>query len=84
MALTVIDEWQRKAACRGPQSEVFFPPPRFERKVERRERELMAKAICQSCSVRTDCLAYAVRIEEQHGIWGGLNESERRFAVDSN
>ncbi len=83
MALIVIDEWQRKAACRGPQSEVFFPPPRFERKVERREREYLAKAICESCSVKQDCLEYAVRIEEPHGIWGGLNESERRLSLES-
>ena len=29
-------------------------------------------------SVRDDCLAYALTIREQHGIWGGLSESERR------
>ena len=37
-----------------------------------------AKAICKSCSVREPCLAYAVRIREPHGIWGGLNEVERK------
>jgi WhiB family redox-sensing transcriptional regulator len=24
------------------------------------------------------CLEYALRIRESHGIWGGLNEYERR------
>ena len=72
------DSWQVKAACRGPQAAVFFPPPAFERKDEKLEREQRAKGICVSCSVRKDCLDYALRIREPHGIWGGLNEVERR------
>ncbi|MEX0767501.1 MAG: WhiB family transcriptional regulator [Microthrixaceae bacterium] len=70
--------WQAKAACRGPQSAVFFPPPQFERKADRIERERRAKAICAECSVETDCLSYSIQIGEPHGIWGGLNEGERR------
>ncbi|MGH2591364.1 MAG: WhiB family transcriptional regulator, partial [Actinomycetota bacterium] len=30
------------------------------------------------CLVRDVCLEYALRIRESHGIWGGLNEFERR------
>lgn len=74
----VEDLWQQKAACRGPQASVFFPPSHFERKEEKENREARAKAICGTCSVRQPCLDYAVRIHEQHGIWGGLNEAERR------
>lgn len=71
--------WQVKAACRGPQaSTVFFPPSHFERKEEKEAREQRAKAICAMCAVRKPCLDYAVRIREPHGIWGGLNEAERK------
>ncbi len=70
--------WQVKAACRGPQSVVFFPPTQFERKEDKAEREVRAKAICRECAVRQPCLDYALRIREPHGIWGGLNEVERR------
>jgi len=70
--------WQERAACRGPQSAVFYPPPQFERKDDKRERERRAKAICSKCSVASSCLEYAVQIREHHGIWGGLNESERK------
>ena len=77
-AVRIDDAWQVKAACRGPQAAVFFPPSHFERKDEKAEREQRAKAICASCSVRKDCLDYALRIREPHGIWGGLNELERR------
>jgi WhiB family transcriptional regulator, redox-sensing transcriptional regulator len=70
--------WQLRAACRGPQAEVFFPPSHFERKDEKSERESMAKAICGTCPVRQVCLDYALAIREPHGIWGGLNELERK------
>ena len=79
MSAQRVDEvWQLKAACRGPQAEVFFPPSHFERKEEKLEREDRAKGICKTCSVRQPCLAYAIRIREPHGIWGGLNEVERK------
>jgi WhiB family transcriptional regulator, redox-sensing transcriptional regulator len=74
----IDDAWQLKAACRGPQAALFFPPSHFERKDDKEDRERQAKAICATCSVRRPCLEYAVRIREPHGIWGGLNEAERR------
>ena len=77
-AIRTEDHWQAKAACRGPQATVFFPPSHFERKDEKVEREARAKSICAACAVRKPCLAYAVEIREPHGIWGGMNEAERR------
>ena len=73
--------WQVKAACRGPHAAVFFPPSHFERKDEKLEREERAKAICATCPVREPCLDYAIRIREPHGIWGGLNELERKHLL---
>lgn len=70
--------WQKRAACRGPQAVMFFPPSHFERKDEKELRESSAKAICAGCAVRRDCLDYALDIREPHGIWGGLSELERR------
>jgi WhiB family redox-sensing transcriptional regulator len=62
---------------------VFFPPPLgSERKDERLDREREAKAICRSCSVRGPCREYAIAIREPHGIWGGLNELERRVLIE--
>lgn len=70
--------WQHKAACRGPQASLFFPPVMTERKEERLRREAKAKAVCKPCPVAKECLEYALRIQEPHGIWGGLNEAERK------
>ncbi len=82
-AQQVQDMWQVKAACRGPQAAVFFPPPQFERKADRLERERRAKVICGECPARQECLEYALEIREPHGIWGGLNEAERRMLIDA-
>ena len=60
----------------------FFPPSHAERKEEKATRELRAKEICHQCHVRGDCLEYAIRIREPHGIWGGLNEVERKMVLD--
>lgn len=80
-AQRVDEAWQVKAACRGPQAAVFFPPSHFERKSEKLRREEQAKGICATCPVRQPCLEYAIRIREPHGIWGGLSESERRTLI---
>ncbi|MGQ0615636.1 MAG: WhiB family transcriptional regulator [Acidimicrobiia bacterium] len=80
-ALHSDDSWQVRAACRGPQSAVFFPPSHFERKDEKLDRERRAKAICATCSVRQPCFEYAVKIREPHGIWGGANEVERKQVI---
>lgn len=62
--------WQAKANCLGVDPDMFFP----ERGASTRE----AKAVCNGCSVRDDCLEYALVNGEKFGIWGGLSERERR------
>lgn len=69
--------WQHLAACRG-EAALFFPERSDEPREERLAREASAKAICSTCAVRTECLEYALRTRESHGVWGGLNEYERR------
>jgi WhiB family redox-sensing transcriptional regulator len=76
------EAWQLRASCRGPQAVIFFAPSYSERKDERVMREQRAKSICFTCPVRRSCLDYALRIREPHGIWGGLNELERKELID--
>ena len=70
--------WELHAACRGSAAGLFVPPIGLESADERRLREHVAKSICARCPVRTECLEYALRVHEPIGIWGGLNEAERR------
>ncbi|MGH9069896.1 MAG: WhiB family transcriptional regulator [Acidimicrobiales bacterium] len=75
------ETWQDRAECKGQQSSMFYPPMSFERRDVKLAREATAKAICERCPVRRDCLDYAIQIREPHGIWGGLSEGERRALI---
>jgi WhiB family redox-sensing transcriptional regulator len=70
--------WQFDAACRGEDSALFFAPSYFERREEKSAREARAKALCARCPVLETCLEFALHVREPHGVWGGLNEQERR------
>ncbi len=70
--------WHTEAACRGPYQAIFFPPASSERRRDKRAREARAKEICLQCPVIKQCREYSFEIREQHGIWGGLTENERR------
>jgi WhiB family redox-sensing transcriptional regulator len=75
----VVDEWdwQLRGACRGQESAVFFHPDN-ERGPARRVRQAHAKQVCQSCPVITQCRQHALQAREPFGVWGGLDEDERR------
>ena len=70
--------WRVFGKCRGENAVHFFPPSHFERKDEKDAREGAARALCAACPVRAQCLDYALTVQEPHGIWGGMNEVERR------
>lgn len=72
------NDWRPEAACRGLDPELFFSSDEIVNRQERLEREAEAKAVCTRCTVRTDCLTYALDAGERYGIWGGLNAQERR------
>jgi hypothetical protein len=64
-------DWQDDALCRVVR--VNFFPERHEFEAVR-----LAKTVCAECPVQVACLAYALANHEQHGIWGGLSERQRR------
>ena len=70
--------WRSNAECRGENAVFFFAPSHFERKPEKDLREGTARALCRRCKVKQACLDYSIEVEEGHGIWGGLNELERK------
>lgn len=75
---TADRSWQLQGLCRGNHAALFFPPSNTERKEDRERREHKAKAICSVCTVKAECLDFAIEIREPYGIWGGLTETERR------
>ena len=65
--------WRQRAACRGIDPNVFYPPSEEEAEE--------AKSICAACPVREACLEYALANRERDGVWGGATERERRRLV---
>lgn len=53
----------------------LFYPTRFSTPAE----VTQAKLICDACPVREECLAYAHDTQQEHGIWGGTTQQERRI-----
>ncbi|WP_425330382.1 WhiB family transcriptional regulator [Trujillonella humicola] len=64
------EPWRLDALCAETDPEAFFP----EKGGSTRE----AKRVCSGCTVRAECLEFALAQDERFGIWGGLSERERR------
>jgi WhiB family transcriptional regulator, redox-sensing transcriptional regulator len=62
--------WSDLAACLGMDPSFFFPENKLD--------SVTAKSVCAACPVRLECLEFALPQEDLDGVWGGLNERERR------
>ena len=65
-----IQPWYEQAACLDKDADCLF--------TENGGSTRAAKRIGQTCTVKTECLEYALANDERFGIWGGLSERERR------
>lgn len=65
-----LPEFMRYGDCSQTDPEVFFP--------EKGGSTAPAKRICGGCSVRAECLEFALARDERFGVWGGTSERERR------
>lgn len=67
--------WRNRAACRDEDPSLFFPIGTVGPALLQIED---AKAVCARCPAREACLDWAMTVGEDHGVWGGLAEEERR------
>jgi WhiB family redox-sensing transcriptional regulator len=70
MTHSVFVPMRANGLCAETDPELFFP--------EKGGSTAAAKALCEKCAIRADCLDYALAHGERFGIWGGLSERERR------
>ena len=68
----VLDErpWAVFSACRETDPGIFF--------ASTRDDERAALVVCSTCSVKDDCLGFALETRERFGVWGGTSERERK------
>ncbi len=67
--------WREKAACHDIDTNTFFPVGLTGSSIEQTNR---AKTICRSCPAQAPCLEFALRTNQDHGVWGAHTEEERR------
>ncbi|MDQ3896699.1 MAG: WhiB family transcriptional regulator [Actinomycetota bacterium] len=67
--------WRSKAACTGADTDLFFPGGTTGEALVRIER---AKVICRSCPCCDACLDFAIRTNQEFGVWGAASEEDRR------
>lgn len=65
--------WRLAAACRTEDPELFFP--------EGPAQSAPATKVCTSCSVRRECLSFAVATSQVHGVWGGMTGEDRERLI---
>jgi len=72
LQVPVLNErpWAVFAACKETPDVSFFPQTKDETQA--------ALAICSICPVQEECLDHAIETKERYGVWGGLNEKDRR------
>ena len=68
-------DWRHRAACRDVDPELFFPIGNSGPALLQIQE---AKQVCARCTVRTQCLDWALETGQDAGVWGGMSEEERR------
>jgi WhiB family redox-sensing transcriptional regulator len=63
-------DWLSEARCHDRETEIFF--------VRGASKARRAQNICDHCTVRDECLEYAMEQDIEFGVWGGLTERQRR------
>jgi len=67
--------WVDRAHCIGKDPELFFPIGTTRPALAQARA---AKAVCAECDVRDDCLEWSLITFQDAGVWGGMDEEERR------
>jgi WhiB family transcriptional regulator, redox-sensing transcriptional regulator len=67
--------WRSQAACLAAEADLFFPVGSTGPAVAQIER---AKTVCRRCLVLDVCRDVALATRQDHGVWGGMSEEERR------
>lgn len=67
-------DWRAASACLSADPDLFFPIATGAVAIK---QITMARQICAHCPVRKECLDFAMRSGENHGVWGGTTPEER-------
>jgi WhiB family redox-sensing transcriptional regulator len=69
-------DWREAGACLTADPDLFFPVAVGDGDAARQQVS-RALRICADCTVKQQCLEFAMRTREPVGIWGGTTPEER-------
>lgn len=69
------ESWMSDAACIGKPVTWWFP---ISAAAYEHPNTVRALRICYTCRVRHKCLQWALKHDDQHGIYAGLTPEQRR------
>ena len=70
----VRHRWMDSAACASVGPYPYFPEGSDSSHIA--AQEARAVAVCKSCPVQAECLAYALANDERYGVWAGMTPTE--------
>ena len=73
--MLTVNDWRELSACRDSDPDTFFPVGTTGPAIDQIAKAI---AICGGCSVREECLQYALETNQEAGVWGGYAEDDRR------
>lgn len=68
-ALPAEDDWRLRSACTTDDADLFFGDS---------HAEAIAKSICHGCPVIQQCAQWALDTRQEFGVFGGLDDRQRR------
>lgn len=76
-----MGDWVNHGACREAVARGEADPSWWFPGTDREMRTInIAKRICEGCSVKAECLDWAIH-HEQFGIWGGVGPRQREYVT---
>jgi WhiB family transcriptional regulator, redox-sensing transcriptional regulator len=67
--------WRSAGACLSADPDLFFP---ISTTGPAEKQIAKAKMICSGCTVRLECLEFAMTHDQVYGIWGGTTAEDRQ------
>lgn len=66
---SLTSQWMQEGSCRNTTIFIVLADTKSEKE--------QSKKVCRDCTVKSECLDYALANNEQ-GIWGGTTDKDRR------
>ena len=74
------EAWMEEGSCVYANTELFFPVGSSMKAIKQANE---AKAVCNECVVKIDCLEYAIRTNQDSGIWVELLKKKENLFEES-